>query len=1516
MFVLDFLSLGRFPSMQEIGRPPNAAQKEVFQRIRVALTVCGSFSQNFPLVPGRSGPELASCLMHLEHFVFGCPEFANAYSNVPLSKFSHDPSLLPADRYPQLVPHRDLNADRLKLVGEGKWPMEKYLRNNLWLPFQEPAFLNHGLSISGASIPSFRFESSEECLKLAKLWDTRGVLSLYGSPAKPGYFCRVFQVYKGPDIDRQIGDRRLPNASEFHVDGPSRFLPPGPLLCQLHVPRNTHRILGSVTDRRDFYHQAQVSEERAQTNMLPFSYPIERFHGTSAYGELLERDLASRRKRDRTTCGDRFGLRERRKGLLVPEVFPAFRSLFQGDHLGVEFALASHEQLLSDEGLLLPSRRLLGHFPVPDSPGLEGLIIDDYFAIGIEHKETPTEASFAFTALAEARAAYEKHELPGSPEKDVIAESRFKAAGAEIDSSPATVGQGLVTVSAPWSKRFALSVLSLRAARLPVISRKLAVRLFGNWVSVLLYRRCWSSLVDDFFALGASCESDSGEDGGGLVKLSRRCAQELALLSAIVPLVFTNVSVDYRPVLYASDSSSKLGAFTVAPLPVDESKLLWRNADKKGFYTKLDSPVRAILRELVPETEIIEEVLHEGPFKAPLLSFDFVEFYGGAGVVSKHMSSLGFCVAPVLDLSNSRHYDISDLRLVEWAVYMIEEERFRSYLVEPPCTSFSAAAHPSVRSYEIPLGYDRTEPKTLHGNTPAFRAFVLLRVGRRKNRPCGLEQPRLSKMAWLQFWQTLLLLGFEESIIASCQFGSPHKKEFRFLLHKVDAKRLDTRCPGGHSHIRIEGRWTKGSAVYTDGLARHLALGFAHALRLDFAGDSGPDVCGFESPVVNDMMDTCHWTLGKCWTWAKQSHINVYETEASVEALADACLKGPHQRGCFVVDSLVAKGALTKGRSSSRKLQPALKRSCALQVAFDWYPVWCYSPTRLNVPDDPTRGVSLRPAVRHSLRSALESHELELLHQSGLRRFAANWLRLVVLASALVGSDGKQSEDFTDTLEWVLPVHCLLPLLCFLVVTFGVWTFSFDCFRANCRSFPRRRVWSRSYRWTFLWCWLSVLCACPRLGLAAMGPLTAAESRRAAERSDLPLPADRVIREQTRNSRKVLVARFQTWLWKEHSVSLNNMLQQKPVDPETISHWLAEYGREMYRSGKAYGQYSETINGIAMIKPIIKKQLAPAWDIAFAWLVDEPHQHNPALPLSVLLAMLTVALTWGWPFEAAVISLCWAGIMRIGEVLQASRADLILPQDQAPGFDFILLRIKEPKTRGRHARHQAARIDQSDVVALVSAVYGPMAPSEALWPFSAATLRKRFNALLAALDLPTEKKAGAQPFTLGSLRPGGATFLLFASESSELVRRRGRWLSSRVMEIYLQEVLACTYVKKLDPKVREKIERFSLGFAGILERVIGFLQHGIPSKTWRWLLRAEAGLQMGDAGKKWQNSSNETCPRGATWHHRHHGLAEKGDLLDHKHSTVACRCSRAHPARPFCSALASLNSFFVAEFIQ
>jgi len=103
---------------------------------------------------------------------------------------------------------------------------------------------------------------------------------------------------------------------------------------------------------------------------------------------------------------------------------------------------------------------------------------------------------------------------------------------------------------------------------------------------------------------------------------------------------------------------------------------------------------------------------------------------------SKAASALGLVVT--LDISDSAHYDLKDVRLLEWIMHMVESSRFGSFLIEPPCTTFSAAAFPMVRSYRVPLGFCRSHPKTLEGNTLAFRGFILLRHGRRHSTPCGL----------------------------------------------------------------------------------------------------------------------------------------------------------------------------------------------------------------------------------------------------------------------------------------------------------------------------------------------------------------------------------------------------------------------------------------------------------------------------------------------------------------------------------------------------------------------------------------------------------------------------------------------------------------------------------------------------------------------------------------------------------------------------------------------------------
>lgn len=74
--------------------------------------------------------------------------------------------------------------------------------------------------------------------------------------------------------------------------------------------------------------------------------------------------------------------------------------------------------------------------------------------------------------------------------------------------------------------------------------------------------------------------------------------------------------------------------------------------------------------------------------------FHFVEICGGAGNVAAGLSSRGWTVGPVLDIDRSPRYDLASLRLLPWIFFMIEDGRLDSFMVEPPCTTFSPALRP------------------------------------------------------------------------------------------------------------------------------------------------------------------------------------------------------------------------------------------------------------------------------------------------------------------------------------------------------------------------------------------------------------------------------------------------------------------------------------------------------------------------------------------------------------------------------------------------------------------------------------------------------------------------------------------------------------------------------------------------------------------------------------------------------------------------------------------------------
>ena len=230
-----------------------------------------------------------------------------------------------------------------------------------------------------------------------------------------------------------------------------------------------------------------------------------------------------------------------------------------------------------------------------------------------------------------------------------------------------------------------------------------------------------------------------------------------------------------------------------------------------------------------------------------------------------------------------------------------------------------------------------------------------------------LETPRRSKMAWLAEWIYFLeSLIADETWLASCNFNSIRQKEFRLLGCNIEIDRLNFPCARDHVHVKIEGKYTRPSATYTDALAWMFASEITRCvnikLRLQQAEEV--DVLGLESVVSNDISESLPWAPYQEWRWkTKEVHINIKETAAFARLAYDLALHSPKSRFSNGMDSHVSISAIIKGRSASHGLRPALRRIGTTLVAGCLYPALHFFPTRSNKADHPTRNSKIPEPV-------------------------------------------------------------------------------------------------------------------------------------------------------------------------------------------------------------------------------------------------------------------------------------------------------------------------------------------------------------------------------------------------------------------------------------------------------------------------------------------------------------------------------------------------------------------------
>eukprot|EP00435_Cladocopium_sp_Y103_P013731 s39_g3.t1 len=1280
-------------SLEHLGRVPSPSQRGILKRLSSLMLADGPAEAFQVLRSGRRFHELVARLSDLSAVLTKLGVGAGPYEKIYPG---HD---VPLDnsQFMELEPYKSLDASRLKVVGTGAWDATPFLCPELCMAYRFPDSLLFDRSPLPYEYPQ-KLDAPSEVVKLARVWDARGLLFIHDTDLQTA--CRhevvkVFNCLKDASCDRQIGDRRGRNAVEKRVLGPSSCLPTGPDLLDFWVNARQDTLSVICTDRRDFYHQFSTTENRTRSNTVGPPVKLSDLVGTHAYEVFMESKRS--RKPSRLELGDRLGLSDRQAFARCAhdEAMVGFKSIFQGDHAGVEIATDAHQGLLKSVGLLNERSRLVSNRPFAGGPLCEGLVIDDYFAVAAVPKSILLPDP-ALDCLRTSKWIYNTHGIIGSDDKDIVGERKAKVIGASLNASPQCQDRGHILVSAPAEKRLALSWISLQLCQLSHTTDVLHLCLVGGWTSVLMFRRPFMSLLDKVYHLVDVNSYDAAKPQ--LVKLTRPVANELVLLSVLAPLVTSDISVDFSDTLFATDASLNKGAIISCPIEKQVSEVLWRSCRSKGGDSKLLTPEQSVLSRCLDFEE--EDPLREEPIQRPLAyRFDFVEVFAGAASVTRCVAALGFSVCCPIDISFGPEMDLSFVHVIEWLVHLVQNHYVKSMMVEPPCTTFSIMRRPALRSKSCPFGFDPSDPQTLTGTVLAQRAFQLVFVCARYGVTCVLENPWSSKIKFLPVWQQLVNHPNVDFVRCdSCFYGSIHLKAFAFLGAWADLSHVSGRCTGDHQHIQIQGTLTKKSASYVDGLAealaRVMASGISRLSDFDHSTQLGKHV-GLESQLVNELCLSSFWQVDSCWTFRVPAHINVLELSAVVRLVDRLVKKGKASRVVVLVDSNVVKCAASKGRSSSKALSRLLSRLAALSVIGGIYVVFGFAPTRLNPADDPTRDCVLRapiPGLDFAAWDRFDLYNLACLPK--LRRWASNWVRLVILLL------GPRVLGFSDRAVFRCPPYPFGLSVCNLLPGHSAdhSSLDFDCTLGFPGEGPPGRFTCQGFSFVVR---VVFLVAMVPLTAGVLVPRNAGDLQRQNLRNARPpLQEGRPVLGITRQHRSSYLTQFEDWL-RSLGISLEHLLENHFHYVDELNKHLVRYGRSLYMVGRPYNHYAETINAITAKKLVIRRQMQEAWNFAFAWVREEPPVHHVAMPWQVLLACISTCLVWGWVDMAGMFALTWGSLLRVGEFTGALRRDLLLPCDTNNTNSFALLSLREPKTRFTAARHQCAKLDIPDLLHVV-----------------------------------------------------------------------------------------------------------------------------------------------------------------------------------------------------------------------
>ena len=614
---------------------------------------------------------------------------------------------------------------------------------------------------------------------------------------------------------------------------------------------------------------------------------------------------------------------------------------------------------------------------------------------------------------------------------------------------------------------------------------------------------------------------------------------------------------------------------------------------------------------------------------------DFIEVYAGSAKLSKSMCALGFRVGPPIELKQG--WDMASESLFLLLLQLSKEGRIGLLWLGPPCTTFSLARFPRLRSAQLPEGLDVLDPDTAVGNLRLHLSLTLFVTQKDAENEAIVETPWSAFSRKLPFWRCCRDLRVEGRL-DQCRYGTPYLKPTGLLATSSRWLSLCRRCNCTQDHEQLKGSRTSQAAEYPQLLCTAVAeLSFqvakdvqrtresaaAHSNSLNGLPGELRDRKGSQRFVSHlwstQLAEALPWKTRRAYRFLKPNHINLLEAHAHKTLMQ---LSPMDHRIVVFQDSVVTLGANAKGRSSSAALNRILRKSMALQLAKNLYPVGIHCPTWALRADDPSRRKRVKPS-----RAALPKWFVALKH--GRKSMAQD---LLDQCSGVPRSWGR----------WLLLGQAAL---------FAV-SGNFDSVSA--------------------WTQASMLAEKPAGSGSGASYGTHGSKQTASPRRVPGMDAFR----------------------KHGDESAAGGCQ---MGPHPVGHSAGGVWASAVRTGRFSAQLCRNINIVVQRCPYLKTFLAGPWKLLTTWESLFPGKLHPPVPLPLLKALVVTALAWQWNRLAMMLLIGFYALLRPCELIALKVSDCLLASETGYN-DAIFLRLQLVKSRTRGARMQNVRLDVPFVV--------------------------------------------------------------------------------------------------------------------------------------------------------------------------------------------------------------------------